>query len=135
MRYPILWLLLATMLVPLAANSQSTSSTAVTDEDFALKDTSDLVTLCGASEDDPLYERAVVFCLGFVTGAMNFYGAMTHVPDFKPFVCSDQVIPRYEMVKAFLEWAKLHPEHMSDPAVESGARAAASKWPCTDKTS
>lgn len=121
-----------TLLISGSVFAETEHKVPITDSMFALTNTEQLRNLCGADVSDPLYERATAFCIGFFTGAMNFYGALTEVPDFKPFVCSGREIARYEMIGVFLDWAEQNPDHMQDAPVQSAARSAAQKWPCKD---
>ena len=95
-----------------------------------LKTTSDLATVCSTGEDYYMHKEAEAFCLGFVTGAMHFYGAL--VPKLKkgPVICSDHEIPRTEIRDVFLKWIEKHPDHSGDAPIDGLLRAAAAKWPC-----
>ena len=48
---------------------------AVSDEDFEINATENLLNLCTASPGDPLYYQAVNFCHGFLVGAYHYHVA------------------------------------------------------------
>lgn len=98
---------------------------------FELGNATDLQIICSVTTEHPDYNTAHAFCLGFVTGAFNYYRAIAAAPNMGRFICTDRPIPRNDIVAAFLEWSAAHPEMDSAPAVENVMRAAAAKWPCT----
>ena len=103
-------------------------------EAFYLKTSQDLVELCSMSKDHPLHEKAVAFCFGYVTGAMNFYGAIAASPKVPEIVCSDHEIAREEMVQAFLDWAKSNSQYLAEPPIDGLVRSAMASWPCPEKS-
>lgn len=100
------------------------------DQAFRLTTTRDLYALCSLQPGQPLYERAVAFCLGYVSGVMNYHAAVAEGPTLRPLVCPDHELARFEVVKQFLDWAPRHPDFMNAPPVEGLARSATAKWPC-----
>ena len=50
---------------------------AVSEEDFEVKTTENLVNLCTAAADDPLYSHAINFCHGYLVGAVHYHEATT----------------------------------------------------------
>jgi hypothetical protein len=113
------------ILLPGLANS------AVTEEDFVVKTTRNLINLCTASPQDPRYEEAINFCQGYMVGAYH-YSIAEHSKDPKNlFVCLPDPKPsRNEVVALFVAWAKAHPQYMTDMPVESQFRFMSEKWPC-----
>jgi hypothetical protein len=107
------------------------ASATVTEEDFVVKTTRNLVNLCTASPQDPRYEEAINFCQGYMVGAYH-YSIAEHSRDPKNlFVCLPDPKPsRNEVVALFVAWAKAHPQYMTDMPVESQFRFMSEKWPC-----
>jgi len=107
------------------------ASAAVTEEDFVMKTTRNLVNLCTASPQDPRYEEAINFCQGYMVGAYH-YSIAEHSKDPKNlFVCLPDPKPsRNEVVALFVAWAQAHPQYMTDMPVESQFRFMSEKWPC-----
>ena len=107
------------------------ASAAVTEEDFVVKTTRNLINLCTASPQDPRYEEAVNFCQGYMVGAYH-YSIAEHSKDPKNlFVCLPEPKPsRNEVVALFVAWAKANPQYMTDMPVESQFRFMSEKWPC-----
>ena len=127
LRWPVAWLLAAAPALVSAAAAQSIDSVV---ESFELSDGAALVTACTVPVDDPLYQTAKGFCLGYMTGAMQLYRAAAASPNVKNFVCPDHVVSRAEMRAVFLEWAAANPQQLSEPAIDSLVRSAVAKFPC-----
>ena len=116
------------------AGAAAPPSEAAVNDALHLRTTQDLYTVCSAEPGRPLYERAVAFCLGFVTGVIQYNAALAKGPDFKPLVCPGHELARFEVVKQFLAWAPANPTHMTSPPVDGLARSAGAKWPCPKKS-
>ena len=121
-------LVLASLLVPGLAGA------AVTDEDFVLSTTRNLVNLCSASADDPRAKEAIQMCEGYMVGAFHFYLATNSGKGDRGdmrLVCMPNPPPsRNEAVAMFVEWAKANPQYMKEPPVESEFRFLNAKWLC-----
>lgn len=83
----ILLLLGAALAVPGVAG-------AVTDGDFEVKTTRNLLNLCTVSTDDVRYKEALHFCHGFLVGAYQYYLATLAGPNATPLVCPPDPRPR-----------------------------------------
>jgi hypothetical protein len=104
---------------------------AVTEEDFKVKTTQDLINLCTASAEDPHRDKAVHFCHGFLVGAYQYYVAENAGPQGKRLVCLPDPPPtRNEGITMFVDWAKAHPQYMGENPVETEFRFLMEKWPC-----
>ena len=107
------------------------ANSAVTEEDFVVKTTQNLINLCTASPQDPRYEEAVNFCQGYMVGAYHYYIAEHSKDPKNVFVCLPDPKPsRNEVVALFVAWAKANPQYMTDMPVESQLRFMSEKWPC-----
>ncbi len=103
----------------------------VTDEDFQVKTTRNLINLCTVSADDPHMKEAIHFCQGFLVGAYAYYSAENSGPEAEPLVCPPNPVPsRNDAIMNFIEWAKSHPEYMDEKPVETEFRFLTEKWPC-----
>lgn len=123
----ILAVLASALVAPAPARA---ASEAGIEQALRLETTRDLYTICSVQPGQPLYERAVAFCLGFTTGVMQYHEAVAEGPTMRPLVCPGRELARFEVVKQFLDWAPAHPDLMSAPPVEGLARSATAKWPC-----
>ena len=129
--FPIIALLSATSCSAWAAEEKDLEG--IEKQAFFMKTGQDLVDLCSLDKEHPLHDKAVAFCYGYVTGAMNFYGAIAKSPKVPKIICSDTTIPRAEMVNVFLDWAKENSSHLSEAPIDGLVRSAVTKWPCTQK--
>ena len=104
---------------------------AVDVKDFEAKTTKDIIDLCTVSPDDPLYHQAINFCHGYLVGAYHYYEASRSGPKAMKLVCKPDPQPsRNESIAMFIDWAKAHPQHYNEPAVETEFRFLMDKWPC-----
>ena len=104
---------------------------AVSQEDFKAKTTGNIVNLCTASPNDPMYDQAINFCHGYLVGAYHYYEAMTSGPKGIQFVCPPDPRPsRNDTIGMFIEWAKAHPQYLGETPVETEFRFLMEKWPC-----
>ncbi len=103
----------------------------VSEKDFATPKTENLLILCTATPDDPLYHQAINFCYGYLVGAFHYYLASTSGPDATKLVCFPEPAPsRKDAINMFIEWAKAHPQYGNDFAVETEFKFLTEKWPC-----
>jgi len=105
---------------------------AVTDEDFQVRTTQDLLDLCTVSASDPRAGEAIHFCHGYLVGAFHFYLAWTEGPGATArLVCFPASgVTRNEAVAMFVDWAKARPQYMKEAPVETEFRFLTEKWPC-----
>ena len=105
---------------------------AVTEEDFRVRTTQDLIDLCTVSASDPRAEEAIHFCHGYLVGAFHFYLAWTEGPGAtQRLVCFPQSgVTRSEAVAMFVDWVKARPQYMKEFPVETEFRFLIEKWPC-----
>jgi len=120
----ISFLLMMVFLLPAIAG-------AVSEKDFEVQTTENIVNLCTASPDDPLYHQAINFCHGFLVGAYRYYEAAGSGPGGLKLVCLPDPRPsRNDTIDMFIDWAKAHPQHMKETPVETEFRFLMEKWPC-----
>jgi hypothetical protein len=98
--------------------------------DFELKTASDLAEVCNAPLDDPLVEKAVYFCLGFVTGLAHYHTAISMAENIDPITCPAKDPSRVELALTFLRWYEKNPQFKDIAPEDAVLRAAAEKWPC-----
>jgi hypothetical protein len=104
---------------------------AVSEKDFEAQTTKDIINLCTASPDDPLYQQAINFCHGYLSGAYHYYEASTSGKEGFKLICMPDPQPsRNESIAMFIDWAKAHPQYKGEPAVETEFRFLMEKWPC-----
>ncbi len=66
---------------------------ALTEKDFQAKTAQNIVNLCTASTNDPLYHQAVNFCHDYLVGALHYYGVQSSGPEAIKFVCPPDLRP------------------------------------------
>lgn len=104
---------------------------AATEEDFLVKTTGNLIDLCSAPREDPLYTAAVNFCEGFMVGAYRYHVASVQAEGGKPLVCPPNPPPsRDESVARFIAWSRAHPEAMNTTPVEGLFEFLSQSFPC-----
>jgi hypothetical protein len=104
---------------------------AVSEKDFEVQTTENILNLCTAAPNDPMYHQAINFCHGYLVGAFHYYEAQASGPEGIKFVCPPDPRPsRNEAIGMFIEWAKAHPQYLKEPPVETEFRFLMEKWPC-----
>ena len=117
--------------VLLTAMLASGTATAVTEQNFLLKTTGDLVALCGVSKDDPDAIAAIHFCHGYALGLDHYAAATGRVFRNKLYcIPEDTKVTRNQGIAMFVKWAADNPQYMSDPPFDGILRWAMSTWPC-----
>ena len=102
---------------------------AVTDDDFTLKTTANLLNLCAVRPDDPRAKEAIHMCHGYLLGAFHYHEA--ELPSNERLVCLPEKRPaRNEAIAMFVEWAKARPQYLNELPVETEFRFLTEKWPC-----
>jgi hypothetical protein len=66
---------------------------AVSEKDFEVQSTENIVNLCTVSPDDPLYHQAINFGHGHLVGAFHYYEATSMGPAGVKLVCSPDPRP------------------------------------------
>lgn len=106
----------------------------VTDEDFVAQNTQNLLNLCTASPQDPLYREAIHFCHGYLVGAYHYYQAETAEKQESKLFCPPVPKPsRNDTIAMFISWAQKHSQYMVETPVETEFRFLTEKWPCISK--
>ena len=104
---------------------------AMGEKDFEVQTTENLINLCTAAPDDPLYHQAVNFCHGYLVGAYRYYEATGSGPAGLKLVCLPDPPPsRNDSFAMFVEWVKAHPQYLKENPVETEFRFLMKKWPC-----
>jgi hypothetical protein len=98
--------------------------------DFSLVNVQDLVDLCTVPQGQDLSDKGAYFCMGYMTGVIQYHNALSAGPDEKPVICPDPSVTRLDMVETFVNWARAHPQYSNERAIEGVTAAAISKWPC-----
>lgn len=109
----------------------SPASRALTQDNFLVRATSDLVELCSPPPTDAMRVAALHFCEGFVVGANQYYLAERAGAGAPPLYCLPKPPPsRDDAVAMFVDWARKNPQYMGERPVDSLTRFAATVWPC-----
>jgi hypothetical protein len=97
------WVLCFTML---PANGNA----AVSEDNFLLRTTGDLVELCKAAPADPYYTAAINFCHGFSVGVYRVLEEQNRAASHHIFCAPDPPLHRGEAIAAFVQWADANPD-------------------------
>ncbi len=104
---------------------------AASEKDFEVQTTENLINLCTAPPDDPLYHQAINFCHGYLVGAFHYYEAAGSGPGGLKLLCLPDPPPsRNDAFAMFVEWVKAHPQYLIETPVETEFRFLMEKWPC-----
>src|SRR5262245_11807895 len=119
------FLLIVSLFLPTVAGS-------VTNDDFLLKTTENLINLCTVSANHPQHKEAIHMCHGYLIGAFHYHQAAASASPSRRLVCLPEkgVPTRDEAIAMFIEWAKARPQYMNEMPVETEFRFLTEKWPC-----
>jgi len=118
--------------IALSALVLSNQSMAATAQQRHVESTGDLVELCSVSADDPLYNAAMGFCLGYIDAALDYHAALTAGPNNAAITCPPTTVSREEVVVVVVDWSKRNARHLKNEAPVQGVmRAVSEKWPCS----
>lgn len=121
----ILGVLLAAAIVPHAR-------AAVTENDFLLRNTADLVALCSAGPGDPMASAAVNFCNGFTIGVVRTLEKVDAAErSRRAMFCLPANRPsRSAAITEFVHWANADPSRLSISAEDGVATFLSTQYPC-----
>ncbi len=103
----------------------------VTEENFALDTTGDLIALCGVDAGDPNAMAAIHMCHGYFVGLHHFHTMMGRSLEGHVYCMEVEERPTRDQVIAMLvEWSRAHPEHDSMEAIDGVLQWAADTYPC-----
>jgi hypothetical protein len=126
-----MWRILIVVLLFVTVFVQPGFAAGVTEEDFKVKTTQNLMNLCTASANDPLAKEAIHFCHGYLIGAYAYYDAYTSGPEGKRLFCLPDPEPtRNEAIALFLKWASARPQLKDQSPVETEFMFLVETWPC-----
>jgi len=118
-------LLVTTLFLPLAVSAAAPQGHQVTT-------TGDLIELCSVSADDPIYDAAMGFCLGYIDAALDYHAELTAGPGNDALTCPANSITREEVVTVVVEWSRRNPQYQNTETPVTGVmRAVTEKWPCS----
>ena len=108
---------------------------AVTETDFYIRTTNDLVKLCTVDPTDPSYSAAIHFCHGFASGAYQAEQLHQAGSRAKPLFCIPAGTPpsRNETIAAFVTWAQATPASAGTSPVEGMFEFMMQRYPCAKK--
>nr|WP_294556305.1 Rap1a/Tai family immunity protein [uncultured Rhodopila sp.] len=104
----------------------------VTQDDFLLATTANLVSLCGAASADALYTPAQNFCQGFVVGTFRVVSAEESASRARhKLFCLPQNPPsRDQAVAAFVQWAAARPKTLESVPTDGLVEYFETAFPC-----
>jgi len=118
--------------IALAALVAATQTLAAAPQDRHVTTMGDLIELCSVSVDDPLYNAAMGFCLGYIDAALDYHAALTAGPTNAAITCPPTTVSREEVVVVVVDWSKRNARHLkSEAPVQGVMRAVSEKWPCS----
>jgi hypothetical protein len=104
---------------------------AVTEDNFNLRNTGDLIALCSPAQSDPLYTAASNFCHGFAVGVFRVLQEEDAARRSNHLFCLPNPPPtRSEAVASFTQWVNAKADRMALPAADGIAAFLADQYKC-----
>lgn len=105
----------------------------VTEENFQIDTTKDLIALCSVDASDPNAVAAIHMCHGYVMGLVHFHILIGRALEGSVFCLEDAQRPtRDEAIALLVAWSRQHPEHDSKEAANGVVQWAAETYPCSE---
>lgn len=103
----------------------------VTEKNFVLRTTSDLVALCGVTRNDPNAIAAIHFCEGYLLG-LDHFAEVTGRPFRGSLYCPPAKLDltRDQVVAMLVSWHRRNPGPAAEAPFDGIVRWAAATWPC-----
>ena len=118
--------------IALAAVLNATQTLAEKPKVTQINTTGEFIALCSVDTDDPVYNAAMSFCLGYIDAVMDYHEALTAGSKNRPVACPVTEVTRKQVVMTVLEWANNNAQYLkTETPVHGVMRAAAEKWPCS----
>ena len=111
----------------------ATSAGAVTEDNFNLKSTADLVALCTADASAPMGTAALNFCHGFVVGTVRVEQIHGAAHKHHMFCLPDPVPSRTAGIADYVQWAQPDSARMAMAPQDSLVAFLAQRYPCGRK--
>lgn len=120
------------LLSSLVVIAPTTGRSAVTETNFLLRNTGDLVALCSATPTDRMSTAALNFCHGFGIGVVRVLQEEDAArPARRPMFCLPTSGPsRNQAIAEFVQWADADPSRLAMPATDGIAAFLAAQYPC-----
>jgi hypothetical protein len=119
------------VIVLCAALSAGPTRAAVTEDNFLVRNASDLTALCSAAQSNPLYTAAVNFCHGFVVGVFLVLQEEEEAgPRVRLFCARGSMPTRTEAVASLVQWIGADQSRSTLSAADSVAAFLAQRYPC-----
>jgi hypothetical protein len=107
------------------AMAGTASAAPIDPEAYRMRTFQDLVTVCGAPDED-----AAQFCRGWLVGNGSLYAALVNARAIEPWACADPIPNLDEIRRAIVAYGETNPQMGSQTAIDGFWRAAAAIWPC-----
>lgn len=104
-------------------------------EDFGLKTTKNLYSLCSTAEGHQEFSAASAACNSFIRGAMQYHDGISDGNTVKRLICYPEGMTVAEGKITFIQWAKKNMNNsslMNELPVQGLVRALKGKYPCAD---
>jgi len=126
-----LLLITGTALVGMSAGA----AIAATPDNFEVRSTSDLVTICSEDQHDAVSAAATGFCHGYVVGVFRTIERVQQArPSARMFCMPPSPPNRVQAIGAFVDWAKARPDELEKQPTEGIADYLAATYPCPVNT-
>jgi len=103
----------------------------VSQDNFLLRNTGDLIAVCSAAQSDPLYTAATNFCQGFVLGVFRVLNEEDVARRSRRLFCPPDPTPsRNEAIDAFVKWAITTPGQADALPADGIASYMSQTYPC-----
>jgi hypothetical protein len=110
------------------------ATAAVTEDNFQLRTTADLVELCSAQPSESLGTAALNFCHGFGVGVFRVLQEQQMAERSRHLFCMPSPQPtRNEALASLLQWTKANPQQLTTPPQDGIVMFLSQQYPCANR--
>jgi Rap1a immunity proteins len=106
------------------------SSQAVTETNFELHNTADLVAVCSSPAGDPMVQAATGFCEGFMVGVYQTLREEQEALSRRFFCIPNPPPSRSQAIADFVAWARANPSVQSEMPADAVLHYLEQRFPC-----
>jgi hypothetical protein len=81
-------------------------------------------------KSSPSHFEAEAYCYGYFKGGADFHRALTSGSKYPPIACPGPGVTVRDGVAVFVDYARSHPQYLTEAPMDTVFRAVIAKWPC-----
>ena len=122
--------LIVTLALLLASAAGAAAQEGFSLDAFTVETGQDLLDVCTLDQSHVSHWEAQTFCYGYFQGGADFHQALVSGERHDPIACPPAGATIRDAVRHFVDYARAHPEYLSEAPMDVVFRAVTEAWPC-----